>query len=173
MRVQKAATPVEGMKGSPAEAGVSIDSERPNAVVLERSALEEGDLKIKRERAVRALVDNVSRGTGSVATAESPDLEQVVEQGRAVGALMQKLTHRSILQLSAMMLAENDLKAFACTNTSAGHCLSVVSAPADHIRTLRQRLRDLFHRSQVHSSRFAMTSGTAMQPQFRPWYLQG
>ena len=173
MRVQKAATPVEGMKSSPAEAGVSIGSERPNAVVLERSALEEGDLKIKRERAVRALVENLSRETGSPATEESPNPEQVLEQTRAVGALMQKLIHRSILQLSAMMLAETDLKAFACTNTSAGHCLSVVNAPADHIRTLRQRLRDLFHRSQVHSSRFAMTSGTAMQPQFRPWYFQG
>jgi hypothetical protein len=170
MRAQTAATPVEGMKSGPEEAGVSIGTERPNAVVLERSALEEGDLKIRRESAVRALVANIT-GETSGSTAQGPDAEHAVKQVSAVGALMQKLIKHSLLQLSAMKLAEQDLRAFACTCTSAGHCLSEVSAPADHIRTLRQRLRDLFQGSDVRSLRFAMTSGTAMQPQFKPWYF--
>jgi hypothetical protein len=170
MRVQKAATPVEGMKKNPEEAGVSIGTERPNAVVLERSALEEGDLKLKRESAMRALVDNIT-GDASGEARHGPDPEHSLKQSRVVGALMQKLLRQSLLQLSAMKLSEQELRAFVCTCTSAGHCQSELSAPADHIRTLRQRLRDLFQRSEVRCSRFAMTSGTAMQPQFKPWYF--
>ena len=63
LRLQKAATPVEGLKSNPADADASIASERPNAVVLERSAAEEGDIKIRRERAIRELVKSVTGET--------------------------------------------------------------------------------------------------------------
>jgi hypothetical protein len=61
LRAQKAATPVEGMKTTPDEAGLAIGTERPNAVVDERSSAEVGDLKIRRERAVRSLVESLQR----------------------------------------------------------------------------------------------------------------
>ena len=182
LRMQKAATPVEGMKATLAEAGSCVGAERPNAVVLARSALEEGDLKIRREEAIRTLVDSLS-GTPCD---QSPSLHSVNEDD--IGAnpkrrrmvTQSKLSEKSltgilvrqcIIQLSASMLSSQDLRPYFCTSMHAGHCTSVEQAVPDYERSLRQRLRDFSDGNHMHSRRFAMSSGSVMQPQFKPWYF--
>ena len=64
MRAQKSAMPVEGMKTLKA-ATASFRDDRPMAVVLERSSVEEGDMKLRREAVLCELVTNLD-ATGGV-----------------------------------------------------------------------------------------------------------
>jgi hypothetical protein len=86
--------------------------------------------------------------------------------------MISALTQDSILQLSVMMLSRSDLHSFICTSENAGHCKSGLEAPADHSRALRGHLlQGLSDRCASRSESFVMTSGSAMQPQFKPWYF--
>ena len=53
--MQKAATPVEGMTTSLEAAGERFKHDRPNAVVLERSSAEEGDVKLRQASALNKM----------------------------------------------------------------------------------------------------------------------
>ena len=57
LRMQKAATPVEGMQPTLDEAAARFAQDRPNAVVLERSSAEESDVKVRQASALKTLVD--------------------------------------------------------------------------------------------------------------------
>jgi hypothetical protein len=174
LRAQKAATPVEGMKGTPAEAGVVIDTERPNAVVLERSSLEDGDLKIRRGNVLRAFGEGLlGPGRTEVKRSKTGAHEQEVQshakQKVAHDSLNCRWRQHCLLQLSAMMLSKADLQHFVCTYANADDCINFLDAPADHSWKLRGDLRDL--PCEAHNVRFAMTAGSDMQPQFKPWYF--
>ena len=189
LHIQKAATPVEAMKGGLVEAAASCQDVRPNAVVMENSSLEEGDIKIRRETAIRNLASSLTQipgephtpvgtpntlGPPRISKAGKVATQQILEEGRAeevVGRLMRTMTTHGILHLSITFLETEDSKAFMCTSLNAGN--HVISRPParDYIIALRQRLEDLFKRGDVTSQRFVMTTGTAMQPQFKPWYF--
>ena len=53
------------MKHSAKEADASVRDERPNAVVMERSGVEEGDIQLRREASLRALVTKLDEDAAS------------------------------------------------------------------------------------------------------------
>ena len=55
LQVQKAATPVEGLH-STEDVGRAIAAQRPNAVVLEKSGNDEGDIQERKTHALRKIV---------------------------------------------------------------------------------------------------------------------
>ena len=175
MHIQKAATPVEGLTATPSESGRNIDIARPNAVVLEGSGLDEGDIKIRRRVAIHSLAESLS-GASPEGAADKADVfggqsgrqlqSQLIEN-----ALTRRLRMECIFQLSCCMLSEQDLYAYRCTSTHAGYCEAGDQNSSDYERGVRQRLRDLGSSGNVTSARFAMSSGSAMQSQFKPWYF--
>ena len=189
LHIQKAATPVEAMKNGLVEAAASCQNIRPNAVVLENSCLEVGDLKIRRETGIRNLAEMLTPFSDQTRTptdmpksfgptrnskAGKAVTQTIRDEERAeevVGRLLETLTTHGILHLSVTLLKREDLGAFTCTSLHAGDHVASRPPARDYISALRQRLVDVFKRGDTSSQRFVMTTGTAMQPQFKPWYF--
>ena len=112
LKIQKAATPVEGMKTTLNKAGESFKVERPNAVVLERSALEESDIQHKQYSALANLVRGISskeEPTGTPSPAATQADEEIFKH------LANKLTLHCILQLAASYLDSRNIQQFLAT----------------------------------------------------------
>ena len=168
VHVQKAATPVEGLKSDPSKA---FSSNIPNAAVLERSGAEQCDIQLRRGAALRTLVQKPT-GTETQTQASTGADERAVQanEHRALARLLQALRREYTLQLAATFLDGSSLHSFACACKSAGHCYAGGSEPADHAPSLRQKLKTAME-GDTTAHRFVMTSGTGMMPQFRPWYF--
>ena len=153
------------MKHSAKEADASVRDERPNAVVMERSGTEEGDIQLRREVSLRALVTKLDED------AASGEAARAAEQGTDVAGLMYRLAAQSILELSAGFMDARSLRVCLCTSTSAGHwCMTGGESTAD-AESARQRLRNLQVASDAHMHRFIVASGSRMEKQFVPWYF--
>ena len=100
MRAQKSATTVEGMRG-PRAAAASFRDDRPMAVVLERSSVEEGDIQLRREASLRELVKKLDATSG--AKQKNKPAEQQAEE---VERLMDTLVSSTIMELTAGFLEQ-------------------------------------------------------------------
>ena len=104
MRAQQAATPVEGMKTA-AAVGASFRMERPNAVVMERSSVEDGDIQLRREASLRALVGKLGHGDDEAAC-QAPAEHLSAE----VSGLWLSLMTSAIMELAAVYLDPGSLR---------------------------------------------------------------
>ena len=165
LRAQKAATPVEGM-GNLSEAGMRLREERPNAVVMERSSVEEGDIQLRREASLRALVQKLNR---------SDDIGQrqnsVESQAADAATLLRSLTTKGIMQLAAEFLDSLSLHACLCTCGAAGHWCTPAGVTKENAQSARDMLRSLRGTSDAQMHRFVLASGSRMENQFVPWYF--
>ena len=165
MRAQKSATPVEGMKG-PKAAAASFRDDRPMAVVLERSSVEEGDIQLRREASLRELVKKLD--ATSSAKKKNKSAEQQAEE---VERLMNTLVSSTIMELAAGFLDPASLRRCVCAASFAGHWCTTVGEGTPDADSVRQRLCSLQGTSSAHMHRFVVASGSRMEQQFVPWYF--
>ena len=165
MRAQKAATPVDGMKDK-AVVGASFRAERPNAVVMERSSVEEGDIQLRREASLRALVDQLSHGDGEIQRRVSAE-----HQSADVARLWLSLTTSAVMELAASFLDSRSLRCCFHTTRSAGQWCTPFGETTDTADSARKLLRNLQCASNAHMHRFVVSSGSKMEQQFVPWYF--
>ena len=75
LQVQKAATPVEGLRAAQGDedkaniTAAAISAQRPNAVVMEKSSNDEGDINERRAQALQKLCDQLESPQANVAQA--------------------------------------------------------------------------------------------------------
>ena len=166
MRAQKAATPVDGMKTSPT-VGAGFREERPNAVVMERSSMEEGDIQLRRHASIRTLV-NQRLGHGS----DDRESQLPIEQQSADNArFLCALTTNKIMEIAACFLDPRSLRMCLQTSRSAGHWCTPTGGTTGDADSARETLRNLHGTSSAHMDRFVVASGSKMEKQFVPWYF--
>ena len=126
---------------------------------MERSWQEEGDIKLRREAAMRSLASQLegTRGAKAEEGATTPVFTNNAPKDLEMHSLVKSLAQQSVLQLSCLMLDGVDLQAYFCTSHAAGHSLSATDTTTVHRRSVRQRLRDLDDNMTRH--RFVMTTG--------------
>ena len=118
MRVQKAATPVEGMKDTVDEAAKAFKDERPNAVVLERSCEEEGDIQIRRESTLRTLTAKL----GEKHKTENPAIcKEQHDREILAKRLYDTMLLHSLIQVCSRWLQSQDLRFLLCTCRNIGN----------------------------------------------------
>ena len=170
MRVQKAATPVEGMASTLEAAANRFKHDRPNAVVLERSAAEEGDVKVRQASALKSLVEMLD---GKVAS-ENTDTGASEGNLGPKTRLTEQLLHRSaevvIKQLAVTYLNADDMHRFICTSHEAGNVFGPADNPGKHLKPLREQLKRIVEFC-AGMRRVIVATGSKMQNQFVPWYF--
>ena len=175
LHMQKAATPVEGMKETALAAAQRTAQEHPNAVVLERSGTEEGDIQVRRRAVLEALVSDVGVNTCAPKQTNSDACSggRLNPEGRfqEMSRMLRKVADGYALQLAVTYLQKPDLQGFWCTSMSAGSCFAFDAASKEHRRSIQQQLRGICQENTSAMRRFVMSSGTEMQDQFRPWYF--
>ena len=163
MRAQKAATPVEGMKTA-AAVGASFRMERPNAVVMERSSVEEGDIQLRREASLRALVGKLGHGDDEAAC-QAPAEHLSAE----VSGLWLLLMTSAIMELAAVYLDPGLLRKCLHASRSSGHWCKPAGETTEDVDSARKTLRNLQCTSGAHMHLFAVASGSKMAQQLVPW----
>ena len=125
MKIQKAATPIEGHSATLSETASRFQHERPNAVVLEKSTAEEGDSKIRRETAMRSLAEKLSADDDNIGDNPNSDHASAVPEQEGAehmaSSMLRTLTCYSMLELSSTMLESEDVHAPVCTSRKSGH----------------------------------------------------
>lgn len=96
------------MKTTLSEAGAAIETDCRNAVVLERSFQEEGDIKIHREQAVRALVTGMTGETVSTSASDPEAGAGDIAKFLVARNIIRQLLHHTTLHLAVMRLFERD-----------------------------------------------------------------
>ena len=70
------------------------------------------------------------------------------------------------------MLSGNDLRNLVWTSPIAGDCVVAREVSTNfYSSSLREYLLGFFKGRETGSARFVMSAGSAMQPQFKPWYF--
>ena len=166
--MQKAATPVEGMKASLEEAAQRFREDRPNAVVLERSAAEEGDVKLRQASALKTLAEMLDRD--AVVKKDNEEMDAAERSSQQMQNVLEKNTRRAILQVAVTYVEKEDMLNFLSTAHDAGHVFQRSERPAKHFKVLREQLQRnvqfLFGMRRV-----IVATGSEMQNQFVPWYF--
>ena len=169
LRMQKAATPVEGMKSSLKEASERFKEDRPNAVVLERSAAEEGDVKIRQLEALKSLAEMLGRKADIDKETDIGDASSNGSQ-KKMQEILQKNAYSTSLQLAVTWVEKKDLLSFLCTSHVAGHIFQRNKTPAKYSKVLKEKL--LQQNAQLFGlRRIIVATGSEMQNQFVPWYF--
>ena len=140
-----------------------MNSERPNCVVMERSCVDESDIKLKRESAMKSLVSQLPSAEDEKVTQSSGTFREQWEETQKITKLVKELKMRSILQLSIQYLKPTDMRNFSCTGTIAGHSIDLAGNYNTLIKDARQQLRDLQTFGSRASHKFVVTTGTSMQ----------
>ena len=154
------------MKTSPT-VGASFREERPNAVVMERSSMEEGDIQLRRRASIRTLV-NQRLGHGS----DDRESQLPIEQQSADNArFLCALTTNKIMEIAACFLDPWSLRTCLQTSRSAGHWCTPTGGTTGDADSARETLRNLHGTSSAHMDRFVLASGSKMEKQFVPWYF--
>ena len=91
LRMQKAATPVEGVK-SKADADACAREERPLAVVMERSSVDEGDTQIRQSSALQALVTKLD-GENKIASTKGDKSQEAQTTAITRVLILQSILH--------------------------------------------------------------------------------
>ena len=75
-----------------------MKNERQNCVVMERSCVDESDIKLKRESAMKSLVSQLTRAEDENVTKSSGTFREQWEETQKITKLVKELKMRSILQ---------------------------------------------------------------------------
>ena len=107
--MQKAATPVEGLKATLPDAKEALRHARPNAVVLERSGVEQGDIELRRGHALQTLVQQLG-ASDQIEKEDAPALPTPASQPRLNSVLETATAARKqlILALAGNLLLPSD-----------------------------------------------------------------
>ena len=130
LRMQKAATPVEGMKKCLTEAADRFKEDRPNAVVLERSTAEEGDVKLRQAAALKRLDEMLDR-QATFKEQHTEDDPSALSQEQLEVTLRDNVKN-AVLQYAITYLEHTDMLQFLNTAHAAGRVFSHKEKPAKH-----------------------------------------
>ena len=168
IQMQKAATPVEGLRHE-SSVGKAFEVQRPLAVVLERSGNDAMDVNARSVNAMNALMSDLARHQHHPQY-KDPNTAILEKQ---IPEVAQTLVKNCILSLCAAKLDASDLHAFRCVSRSSSCSCAYNADDKPHVRAIKLQLelKSLCDGGDVLLHRYVATTGRSMENQFEPWYF--
>ena len=166
LQIQKAATPVEGMRVDRAQACKAIASQRPNAVVLEKTSCDDADDNEQRCHALNTLASQlqshgVTLKTGDgVPRVTSYSADQIRFEGAflvafdSINGFLHKTSTEALTNMNKVM---NQIMQGLIDGQTRRRMLTALKAICDP--------RD------VKNHRLVVATGSSMLNQYEPWYF--
>ena len=164
IQIQKAATPVEGLRQDLEARSAAFAAQRPTAVVMERSGNDVVDVNARRVTAINSLMQQLGKSTEP----DQPDLELGTLDKEDMD-LRQGIVRDALLSLCAENLATHDLRLFRCASKACSQMEDFDSSSAAGRLLKEMKLKSLWDDGTTVKQAYFVDMGRKMENQFKPW----